>query len=217
MKYNHLVSKAVQSALIATAAFAVALPAAYAADEEGVEEVVVTGTRLNTNPNLDSPNPVQTVSAEDIQVRGTVRVEDLVNELPQVFAGQAGEVSNGASGTSTLNLRGLGATRTLTLLDGKRLPYGSATSSAVNLDIIPAQLIERIDILTGGASAVYGSDAIGGVANFILKKDFEGFEFDIQSGYQQSDNDPTRYDDALNAFGQPIPGSTTDGEYTILQ
>ena len=85
MKYNHLVSKAVQSALIATAAFAVALPAAYAADEEGVEEVVVTCTRLNTNPNLDSPNPVQTVSAEDIQVRGTVRVEDLVNEFQYLF------------------------------------------------------------------------------------------------------------------------------------
>jgi len=212
---NDLLKKAVKMALLASITSAMTFSTVYAqdaSDDGEIEEVVVTGSRLNTNPNLDSPNPVQTISAEEVDIRGTVRVEDLVNVLPQVFAGQAGEVSNGASGTSTLNLRGLGAVRTLTLIDGRRLPYGSSSSSAANLDLIPSQLVESIDILTGGASAVYGSDAIGGVANFKLKKNFEGFEADFQTGWQQSDNNNGRYNPALEAFGQPVPGSTTDGE-----
>lgn len=176
------------------------------------DEVIVTGSRLNVNPNLTSANPVLTVDDAEIASRGTVNIEDLTNNLPQVFAGQAAEVSNGASGTSTLNLRGLGATRTLTMIDGRRLPYGSSTFSPANLDLVPTALIERVDILTGGASAVYGSDAIGGVANFILKRDFEGAELDLQYGFAQNGNGIDRFDEVSRAAGVDVPGSVTDGE-----
>ena len=185
-------------------------------DESNLEEVVVTGSRLNTNPNLSAPTPVVTIGEAELENRGTLRVEDLVNVLPQVFPGQAGEVSNAATGTANLNLRGLGAVRTLTLVNGRRLPYGSSQISSPNLDLIPSQLVERIDLLTGGASAVYGSDAIGGVANFILKDDFEGFELDVQAGFSQADNSRSVFADVLEAGGQPVPGSTTDGENAIL-
>ena len=143
-------------------------------DEAVIEEVVVTGSRLTTNPNLASAVPVLTVTGDEGVMRGNIRIEDFVNVLPQVFAGQASEVSNAATGTASLNLRGLEARRTLVLIDGKRLPYGSSQTSATNLDLVPMQLVQQVDILTGGASAVYGSDAVGGVANFILQKDFEG-------------------------------------------
>jgi len=180
------------------------------------DAIVVTGTRIRVNPNLEGAAPVLTVDAEEITARGTVRIEDLTNQLPQVFAGQAGEVSNGASGTATLNLRGLGAVRTLVLIDGRRLPYGSSVISAPNLDLVPTQLVERVDILTGGASAVYGSDAIGGVANFILKDDFEGVELDVQGGFAQTGNDIDFFENVLRAGNQPIPDAVIDGEeYTI--
>jgi len=187
---------------------------AYAQDNSAdtTDEVIVTGTRLNTNPNLTAGNPVLSVTDEEIDSRGTVRIEDFINILPQVFAGQAGEVSNGATGTSTLNLRGLGASRTLTLIDGRRLPYGSSNIVPVNLDLVPTQLIERVDILTGGASAVYGSDALGGVANFILKRDFEGFELDIQGGFAHNGNGVEPFDSVLAAASQPVPGGSVDGE-----
>ncbi|MBV7264925.1 TonB-dependent receptor domain-containing protein [Erythrobacter ani] len=179
-------------------------------------QILVTGSRLNVNPNLEGANPVLSVSEEQITQQGTVRIEDLVNQLPQVFAAQAGEVSNSATGTAQLNLRGLGAIRTLVLIDGKRLPYGSSVSAPANVDLVPTQLIERIDILTGGASAVYGSDAVGGVANFVLKRDFEGVEFDIQGGFQQTGNSSDFFESVLGAAQQPIPGSTTDGaEYSF--
>ncbi|MEO0643580.1 MAG: TonB-dependent receptor plug domain-containing protein [Pseudomonadota bacterium] len=173
---------AVSLALAASPSFAQESDAEETAEDNAI---VVTGTRLNVNPNLEGAAPVLSVSQDQILAQGTVRIEDLVNQLPQVFAGQAGEVSNGASGTAQLNLRGIGAVRTLVLIDGRRLPYGSSSISSANLDLIPTQLIERVDILTGGASAVYGSDAVGGVANFVLKRDFEGVMLDVQGNFQQ--------------------------------
>ena len=182
-------------------------------DDEAVQDtVVVTGSRLNTNPNLTAASPVLSIGQQEIDSRGNVRIEDLTNVLPQVFAGQTGEVSNGASGTATLNLRGLGAVRTLVLIDGKRLPFGSSNTSAPNLDLIPTQLIDRVDLLTGGASAVYGSDAVGGVANFILKDDFEGAEFKIQGGLAQNGNGRELFDNVLLAANQPVPNGSVDGE-----
>src|SRR6056297_2518954 len=182
-----------------------------AQDAPDVERIVVTGSRLQTNSNLVAPNPVLTVGQEEIQARGTVRIEDLTNQLPQVFAAQASEVSNGATGTSQLDLRGLGPIRTLVLIDGRRLPFGDSSSSAPNLDMVPTRLIERLDIVTGGASAVYGSDAVAGVADFILKRDFEGIEIDVQGGFNQAGNDRSFFENVLAAAEQPIPGGTTDG------
>jgi len=176
-----------------------------------VERIVVTGTRLTTNPNVEAPNPVLSVGPEEIEARGTVRVEDLTNQLPQVFAAQASEVSNGATGTAQLDLRGLGPVRTLVLVDGRRLPYGDSSSSAPNLDLVPTRLVERIDIVTGGASAVYGSDAVAGVANFILVRDFEGIEVDVQGSFNQAGNERSFFENVLAAADQPIPDGTIDG------
>jgi len=182
------------------------------AQDSDDDEIIVTGSRLNVNPNLTAANPVLTISDEEVAIRGTVNIEDLTNNLPQVFAGQASEVANGASGTATLNLRGLGAVRTLTLIDGQRLPYGSSGISSPNLDLVPTNLVERVEVLTGGASAVYGSDAVGGVANFILKDDFEGFEVDMQYGIHQNSNGLSEFDDVFADFGGNVTGGSLDGE-----
>ena len=200
----------------ALALTSVAPSAAYAQAEEELEEITVTGTRLKGNPNLASATPVLSVTGAEAAIRGNVRVEDFINVLPQVFANQASEVSNDASGTASLNLRGLGRNRTLVMIDGRRLPYGSSQIAAANLDVIPTQLIERVDILTGGASAVYGSDAIGGVANFILKRDFEGVEFGGQYSVSYNDNDDDFWANVLRAGSQSVPGSGTDGEETLV-
>jgi len=185
---------------------------AFAQDNTGEDVVVTTGTRLNVNPNLTAAQPVLSIDAGEIASRGVVNIEDLTNTLPQISAAQTADQSNGASGTAQLNLRGLGAQRTLTLIDGRRLPYGDSSSIAVNLDLVPSNLVERVDVLTGGASAVYGSDAVSGVVNFILKDDFEGFEADLQYGFAQSGNSRSAIEEVLIANEQPVPGSTTDGE-----
>src|SRR6201999_3087178 len=97
------------------------------------------------------------------------RVEDILNNLPMVFAGQNSTVSNGSDGTASINLRGMGANRTLVLVNGRRLGPGSGTGSNVSdINEVPAALIERVDILTGGASSVYGADSVAGVVNFVL-------------------------------------------------
>jgi iron complex outermembrane receptor protein len=197
--------------LLAVPMAAVAQDANSGEEEMYIEEVIVTGSRLQDNVNLASSTPVLSVSGVEADVRGNVRMEDFLNIMPQVFAAQGGEVSNGASGTAQLDLRGLGAQRTLVLIDGFRLPYGSSQSSPANIDIVPAQMVERVDILTGGASAVYGSDAIGGVVNFILKRDFEGVEFGYQWGRQHHGNKDPFWSSVLEAGSQPVPSSTNDG------
>lgn len=173
------------------AAIGMAAPAmAQSTQDEGatVSEIVVTGSRIR-QANLVTTSPVTQVTAEDVRETGVSRVEDLVTQLPQAFAAQNSTVSNGASGTATVSLRNLGATRTLVLIDGKRMPYGSPLDAAADLNQIPAQLVERVEVLTGGASAVYGSDAIAGVVNFIMKKDFEGLEVTAQYGQYFHHND----------------------------
>lgn len=180
--------RAVHFALLTSAVAAVSMPA-YAA-EPTIQEVVVTGSRI-AQPNLETTSPVTQVTAEDVVTQGVTKIEDLVNQLPQAFAAQNATVANGATGTATVNLRGLGSTRTLVLVDGRRLPYGGVTSAsaAPDLNQIPTAMVERVEILTGGASAVYGSDAIAGVVNFIMKKDFEGIQIDGQYSLYQHNND----------------------------
>lgn len=153
-----------------------------------VDEVVVTGSRI-PQANLVTTSPVSQVTAEDVDVAGVTRIEDLVNQMPQAFAAQNSTVANGASGTATVSLRNLGSDRTLVLIDGRRMGYGSPADSAADLNQIPGQLVERVEVLTGGASAVYGSDAVAGVVNFIMQKDFEGISLDFQIGTYQHNND----------------------------
>ena len=178
---------------------------------EPIEEVVVTGSRI-VNRNANSTSPVAVVNAADIQSVGTIRVEDLLNDLPQVSPSETTGKANEATGTATIDLRGLGAERTLVLINGRRLAYGSPTAAAADVNQVPAQLVERVDVLTGGASAVYGADAVAGVVNFILKDNFEGVQIDFQAGAFQSANEDRYVESVLNQFNQPVPGSAFDGE-----
>ena len=175
-------------AAIAFAAPAMAQDAPVAQEETQLGEIVVTGSRI-PQTNLVTTSPVTQVTGEDIDVAGVTRVEDLVAQLPQAFAAQNSTVANGASGTATVSLRNLGSSRTLVLIDGRRMGYGSPNDDAADLNQIPEQLVERVEVLTGGASAVYGSDAIAGVVNFIMKKDFEGIQLDAQYAFYQHNND----------------------------
>ena len=174
--------------------------------------IVVTGTRIK-QPNLESASPVTVIGAAEFQQTGTTRVEDLVNSLPQVFAGQGANVSNGSTGTATLDLRGLGSERTLVLVNGRRVVPGDPTTSAADINVIPAALIKRVDVLTGGASSVYGADAVSGVVNFVLDTDFEGFRLDTQySIYNHKNRNSSAYTDPLDARGFGYPrGMSTDG------
>ena len=151
------------------------------AEADSDDAIVVTGSRI-ARPDLEGPSPVTTVSAEAIELTGTVTVETLLNELPQLIPGNTRTSNNqGGEDFSTLDLRGLGPQRTLILVDGERVP-ASSTTGVVDIGTIPAGLIERVDVVTGGASAVYGSDAMAGVVNFILKDNFEGLELSSQYG-----------------------------------
>ncbi|ADU13738.1 TonB-dependent receptor [Asticcacaulis excentricus CB 48] len=186
---------------------------AQTAGEEAAVEVVVTGSRIK-KPNLQSSSPITTISAADIKASGATRVEDMVNTLPSVFAADGAMQSNGASGTATVNLRGLGTSRTLVLLNGSRMAPGSPVQPAADLNQIPAALIERVDILTGGASAVYGSDAMAGVVNFVMKKKFEGVRLDLNTSFYQHHND-SDYASVVSNRGFALPESNVvDGKAT---
>ena len=180
-----------------------------------IEEVVVTGSRLQT-PNETAISPITTVSAVDLQQTGLTRVEDVLNNLPMVFAGMNSTTSNGADGTATVDLRGLGNQRTLVLVDGLRLGPGSATSGRNFSDInqVPAALIERVDVLTGGASAVYGADAVAGVVNFILNTHFEGVRVDGGYHFNEHSNDnQAGVNSIIQADQFPVPTGRTDSAF----
>ncbi|QJE73290.1 TonB-dependent receptor [Aerophototrophica crusticola] len=174
-------SRSVRAALLASAAlgvFAVA-PAAQAQQASDLEEIVVTGSRI-ARQDFVANSPVSTVTSEQIQATGSLAVEQVLNTLPQVVPGFTAASNNPSDGTATVDLRGLGASRTLVLVNNRRFNPSTKGSSSVDLNNIPARLIERVEVVTGGASAVYGSDALAGVVNFILKDDFEGLEFNSQ-------------------------------------
>ena len=161
-----------------------------AADEEAViEETVVTGSRIK-DPNVISSSQITVVDVGDILNRGVIRIEDHLNDLPQISPGQSITNSNGANGTATLNLRNLGCSRTLVLLNGERLAPGTTSGgNCADINTLPTLLLERVEVLTGGASSVYGSDAVAGVVNFILDDEFEGFKASYTSSMYQHKND----------------------------
>ena len=172
MASNTTLIRAVKLALIAAGSYGVA---AVAQDAE-IEQVVVTGTRI-TLPGVESASPIFSVGAQEIALQNQPTVEKIVRILPAAVPGDGQNVNNGTDGAATIDLRGLGSQRNLILIDGHRLtPYN--IFGVVDTSIIPTALIQRLDIITGGASAVYGSDAISGALNFILKDDFEGVEVD---------------------------------------
>jgi len=182
-------------------------PAAAASDNT-LAEVVVTGSRIAV-PNETSISPVTFVTAAEIERTGVTRVEDLLNQLPSVFADQTSSVSNGATGIATVDLRGLGAKRTLVLVDGQRLGPGDPTQGGESdINMIPVEMIQSVEVLTGGASAVYGADAVAGVVNFKLLDNFEGVKVIADAGiFQNHNGDPQGVQQALAASGDPAPPS----------
>ncbi|MEQ1809861.1 MAG: TonB-dependent receptor [Terricaulis sp.] len=169
------------ASVLAAAAAAIAATPALAQDAEEEEAIVVTGTRL-VRQDFESISPITTVGAEQLELTATLTTESLLNELPQIVPGST-TTSNNAGGEdfATVDLRGLGANRTLVLINGERVPAASTTGT-VDINTIPASLISRIEVVTGGASAVYGSDAMAGVINFVLKDDYEGGEVNMTYG-----------------------------------
>ncbi|WP_246194834.1 TonB-dependent receptor domain-containing protein [Pseudidiomarina piscicola] len=156
--------------------------------EEAQERITVTGSRIKRT-DYESSSPVQITSSEEIKASGFTRIEDLMNSLPQVEAAQTSYIANGASGVATLDLRGIGTNRTLVLMNGRRLQPGGVYSQAPDVNQVPAALVERVEVLTGGGSATYGADAVSGVVNFVMKDDFQGVELNVgASGYQHNNN-----------------------------
>jgi outer membrane receptor protein involved in Fe transport len=189
---------------------AAAAQAATGGNASTVGEVVITGSRI-PQPNLTSASPVSVVTNTEIKLEGTTNIETLLNNLPMVSPDFGLTSDNGTVGGANVDLRGLGSKRTLVLIDGKRLQPGDPLIPVPDLDIIPAALVDRIDVLTGGASAVYGSDAVAGVVNFIMRKDFEGVRLDAQYGiYDYNNNSATAAGVLANGLagdGVPITGA----------
>ena len=192
------------------------------AETQPLQEIIVTGSRI-ASPNEVSTSPIQVISSKSIQVSGKTDITDIISQLPQIFTNDLGQdLGNGTSGlttpggVATADLRGLGPARTLVLVDGRRLGVGSPNTAiaepAPDLDQIPAGLVERIEVVTGGASAAYGSDAIAGVVNFIMKRNFEGFQVDGQVGENWHDNGNTFVQGLVRQFGgTPPTGTAKDG------
>jgi outer membrane receptor protein involved in Fe transport len=206
----------------AVPAFAQQTPAAAPESDANLTEIIVTGSRIAA-PNEVSTSPIQVLSSKYIDVSGKSDLSDLLMQLPQNFNNSLGQdlgnTTTGlttAGGVATADLRGLGPNRTLVLVDGRRLgqgtPYTFVQQPAPDLDQIPAGLVERVEVVTGGASAAYGSDAIAGVVNFIMKRNFEGFQVDGNWAAYQHDNNDAFVQNLARQFGiTPPTGSTTDG------
>ena len=167
------------------------------AQESELEEVVITGSRI-TRSNGDASQPLSVIDSDSLTRVGQTDIGEIINDQPALLSSVTGNNSIDSAaqnvnqaqnvGGAALNLRGLGTARTLTLVNARRHVSGIEGSSAVDIGTIPAALIERVEVLTGGASAVYGADAVTGVVNFVLKDNFEGMEFDVQTGLS-GDND----------------------------
>lgn len=180
-------------------------PAGGQADEaasgtpSSVQEVVVTGSRISSASGAQSPTPITVLGADDLAQQAPRDLSDVVNEVPSLAGSmtpqnRAIQVSNGTGGISAPALRGLGTNRTLVLLDGQRVVQSDDTGE-VDVEEFPQQLVKRIDIVTGGASAVYGSDALAGVVNFVLDKDFTGVKGEVSAGTSDySDDRNTKVD-----------------------
>jgi len=177
------------------------------------QDIVITGTRI-PQPNLTSASPVTVLSSQDVKLQGTTRTEDLINSLPQAFASQGSNISNGATGIATVNLRGLGSARTMVLINGRRLMSGDPRQLVADVNFVPAALVKRVDVLTGGASSVYGADAVAGVVNFIMDTNFTGLRLDAQASafmhYNDAD-DKILNGDVARGFRPPHGWSVNGG------
>jgi outer membrane receptor protein involved in Fe transport len=178
-------------------------------------EIVVVGSHFAT-PNASSTSPVMVVDAEEFKHQGTARAEDLLDNMPQLNAG-LNNSSNGAgvspvTGTATADLRGIGSFNTLVLMNSRRLNPGDSINPSPDLNAIPAILVKRVEILTGGASSIYGSDAISGVVNFVMDTEYTGAKLETEYGINQTNNNNTAIQSIERSAGlNPRSGSLYDG------
>jgi outer membrane receptor protein involved in Fe transport len=162
----------------------------------GSEVIEVTGSLVDRK-TLDTPAPVQVLDRQTLQSTGEQNVGTILQFIPAQFGGSTVNINNGGDGSTRVSLRGLGTQRTLVLLNGRRMvPSGLGADSSVDLSVLPTAMIERIEILKDGASAIYGSDAIGGVVNVITRKDFSGTEASLYTG-ETSHSDGFTYDASI--------------------
>ena len=180
--------------------------AAYAQEEDAADVIVVTGSRI-ARSGATTPTPTVIIGAQEISASGAVNVGDLLRELPAIGPGLNADSTAptfSGAGLNLVDLRRLGTARTLVLVDGRRQVGSEPGTTAVDLNTIPTPLIERIDIITGGASAVYGADAVSGVVNFVLKDQFEGLELDVQAGISDEGD--------AEQFQVSLTGGATSGD-----
>jgi iron complex outermembrane recepter protein len=188
--------------------------AAAQAQDAGPEEILVTGSRI-VRRDLEAASPIMTVDAQRLENSSTISIESVLNQMPQ-FVPEGTQFDQGIQagptaslGIGSLNLRGIGSNRTLVLIDGRRAQPANA-ALIIDTNTIPSAAIERIETITGGASAVYGADAMAGVVNFILKKDFEGVDMDFHStATEQGDGAETRFTTLLGV-------NTADGNGNVM-
>ena len=185
----------------------------------GDQNVTVTGSRIR-RPNLESTVPITSIGGDQIFQQGDSNVGEVLNELPQLrstFAQSNPGLGIGIAGLNLLDLRGLGTQRTLVLVNGRRHVAADILNNAVSVDVntIPSDLIERVDIVTGGNSAIYGSDAIAGVVNFVLRRDFDGIQVRGQAAIAEEGFGGTQYVSAMYGtnFGDGRGNITLHGEY----
>src|SRR5688572_1861160 len=187
-----------------------------------VERVEVTGTRLPP-PHLEASSPIVSIDAEEIRKDGPLPLEEILSSLPLVFGEMNSMMANGASGGSSIDLRSLGGGRSLTLINGRRMGAGGPLLNESDINQIPSALVRRVDILTGGASAIYGSNAIAGVVNYILDDRFEGVRGEVNySFYNHQQQNPHGIADVIRARAvtnpaqYKVPGDkSSDGESLV--
>ena len=172
----------VSAIAVAAPAYSQAVPAeaTEAPQDQAAGDVVVTGSRI-TNPNLVQASPVAVITAEEISLQQPVSAEEFLRELPGAVPNIGPGVNNGTNGSAQLDIRGLGANRNLILIDGQRV-VPATLAGVTDLNLVPVALIERVDVLTGGAGSAYGADAVAGVTNFVLKSDFAGMDLNVGTG-----------------------------------
>ncbi|WP_445774134.1 TonB-dependent receptor plug domain-containing protein [Shewanella sp.] len=215
MRATTLTAKAVRSSLFAVTATSVATTglfssAVIAADEQKLERIEVTGSRIQRQ-DMETASPVTVISSEAIRAEGFTSVDQLLQAQTSMAGAALGSSSNnGSDGVAQVDLRGMGSQRTLVLLNGRRMVNsGSGADSSVDLNSIPVAMIARVEILKDGASAVYGSDAIAGVVNIITKKDFDGLQLDLNGSTTSESDGETGEISGLYGF------NTDRGNYTF--
>ena len=190
-----------------------ALAMAEDSTDASLKRVEVTGSRI-LSLNAESAAPIQVISSEEIAASGAANVQEVLLKNPVMgtpsISRTNSNFSTSSAGLATVDLRNLGVDRTLVLVNGRRYVSGLPGSSAVDFNTIPADFIDRVEILTGGASSAYGSDAVAGVVNVILKKDYEGFTIDVQGGQS------AKGDDTKSKVSITTGAKTGDGRGSVM-